>query len=178
MLVLFLTLALAPYTHAVVLGAAQYDGTPSPAFARRLLSALELYQKGVVSSIAVAGGKQEKDRVSEGEAGCAFLAKRGVPRSHLLCETESRSTYENLRNLKPFLQGRVLLVTDAPHLRRALYLARRLGLEADGYPVSGRYSLGYWLREWGLYLLYRMGLFPLSASETPGRPRGAPGTGL
>jgi len=173
-----LALALGPYEYAVVPGAAQYDGTPSPAFARRLLAALELYQKGQVLRIAVAGGRRPGDRVSEGEAGCAFLRARGVPKDRLLCETRSRSTHENLKNLRPFLKGRVLIVTDAPHLRRALFLARGLGLEADGYPVLGQYSLSYWIREWGLYLLYRLGIFPRAASRTPGSPRVDPGTGL
>ncbi|WP_152640269.1 YdcF family protein [Thermus filiformis] len=178
LLVLALAQAQPGYEYAVVPGAAQYDGTPSPAFARRLLAALELYREGRVRRIAVAGGRRPGDRTSEGEAGCTFLRARGVPRDRLLCETESRSTYENLRNLRPHLRGRVLIVTDAPHLRRALFLARRLGLEAEGHPVPGRYGLGYWLKEWGLYLLYRLGVFPRASAGSPNTPGGAPGTGL
>lgn len=175
---LLLALALGPYEYAVVPGAAQYDGTPSPAFTRRLLAALELYQRGQVLRIAVAGGKRPGDRMSEGEAGCAFLRSRGVPKDRLVCETKSRNTYENFRNLRPYLHGRILIVTDAPHLRRALFLAQGLGLQADGYPVPGRYGLGYWLKEWGLYLLYRLGIFPLASSGIPGTPGEAPGTAL
>lgn len=156
----------AEYTWIVVLGAAQYGGRPSPALERRLLAALALYQKGLAPHIAVAGGKAAGDTLSEGEAGCRYLMARGVPREALLCETRSQSTYQNLLFLRPHLEGRVLLVTDAPHLPRALFLARLLGLEAEGYPVPGRYPPQYWLRE-SLYRLWLyLGLRPL-AQERP-----------
>jgi uncharacterized SAM-binding protein YcdF (DUF218 family) len=156
----------AEYAWIVVLGAAQYGGRPSPALERRLLAALALYQKGLASRIAVAGGKAAGDTLSEGEAGCRYLMARGVPREALLCETRSQSTYQNLLFLRPHLEGRVLLVTDAPHLPRALFLARLLGLEAEGYPVPGRYPPQYWLRE-SLYRLWLyLGLRPL-AQERP-----------
>jgi uncharacterized SAM-binding protein YcdF (DUF218 family) len=156
----------AEYAWIVVLGAAQYGGRPSPALERRLLAALALYQKGLAPRIAVAGGKAAGDTLSEGEAGCRYLMARGVPREALLCETRSQSTYQNLLFLRPHLEGRVLLVTDAPHLPRALFLARLLGLEAEGYPVPGRYPPQYWLRE-SLYRLWLyLGLRPL-AQERP-----------
>ncbi|WP_370532205.1 YdcF family protein [Thermus sp.] len=184
-LALFLLPAFAQggYAWIVVLGAAQYGGRPSPALERRLQAALALYQKGLAPRIAVAGGKAPGDAWTEGEVGCRYLARRGVPREALLCETLSQNTYENLLFLKPHLQGPILLVTDAPHLPRALFLARLLGLEAGGYPVPGPYPLSYWVRE-ALYRLWLyLGLRPLpgglkppppSASRTPGSPPKAP----
>ncbi|RTH97078.1 hypothetical protein CSW23_03235 [Thermus scotoductus] len=157
LMALLLTPALAQpgYDWIVVLGAAQYGGRPSPALERRLEAALHLYQRGLASRVAVAGGKAKGDRYSEGEVGCRYLRQRGVPAKALLCEGESQNTYENLLFLKPHLSGRILLVTDAPHLPRALFLARLLGLEAEGYPVPGEYPLSYWLRE----TLYRIWLY-------------------
>ncbi|BAW01266.1 hypothetical protein TTMY_0862 [Thermus thermophilus] len=143
------------YDWIVVLGAAQYGGRPSPALERRLQAALHLFQEGRGRRIAVAGGKAPEDLYSEGEVGCRYLVARGVPEEALFCETRSRSTYENLLFLKPHLEGRLLLVTDAPHLPRALFLARLLGLEAEGYPVPGNYPLGYWAKE----ALYRLWLY-------------------
>jgi len=143
---------------ALVLGAAQYDGRPSPVFAGRLEAALELYRSGRVSRIIVSGGRRQGDRYSEGEAGCRFLAERGVPKAALSCETESRSTWENLLFSKPLLHGEpVWLVTDEPHLPRALLLARELGIPARGWPVHGRFSEDYWVREKLLYALARLG---------------------
>ncbi|SDF34338.1 DUF218 domain-containing protein [Thermus arciformis] len=190
-----LALAQEGYAWIVVLGAAQYGGRPSPALERRLEAALALYRKGLAPRIAVAGGKAPGDRFSEGEVGCRYLLAHGVARERLLCETESQSTYENLLFLKPHLRGRLLLVTDAPHLPRALFLARALGLKAEGHGVPGAYPMGYWLRE-ALYRLWLyLGLRPLPKGQgllpaqalppipwpgvpgSPDTPGGGPGTG-
>ncbi len=144
---------------ALVLGAAQYDGTPSRVFQARLDAALELYLSGRARFVVVAGGRSAGDRFSEGAAGCRYLEARGVPQNALACETESRSTWGNLLRSRPLLKdGPVWIVTDEPHLPRALLLARRLGLDARGWPVHGRFGLEYRLREHALYVLARLGL--------------------
>lgn len=149
------------YDWIVVLGAAQYRGKPSPALERRLETALSLYRRGMAPRIAVAGGSAPGDNLSEGEVGCRYLLARGVPEGALLCERLSQSTYENLLFLRPHLGGRILLVTDAPHLPRALFLARTLGLQAEGHPIPGRYPWGYWVREFLYRLWLYLGLRPL-----------------
>lgn len=170
------------YAWIVVLGAAQYEGQPSPALKRRLEAALALYRQGLAPKVAVTGGRAPGDRYSEGEVGCRYLVQRRVPRAALLCEGESQNTYENLLFLRPYLEGRILLVTDAPHLPRALFLARTLGLRAEGHPVPGAYPLGYWVRE-ALYRLWLyLGLRPphglraplLGALGPPGTPPKGP----
>ncbi|MEZ0320780.1 MAG: YdcF family protein [Thermus sp.] len=188
---LLVALLLAPvmaqpgYGWIVVLGAAQYGGRPSPALERRLEAALALYQRGLAPRVAVAGGRLPGDRYSEGEVGCRYLMSKGIPREALLCETQSQTTYENLLFLKPHLSGRILLVTDAPHLPRALFLARLLGLKAEGHPVEGPYPLGYWLKETLYRLWLYLGLKPLpgghglrspppDASRSPSTPAKGP----
>ena len=119
-----------PAPTLLVLGAAQYNGHPSPAFRRRLDHALALYKAGGVQKIVVAGGVGKGDRFSEGSVGVGYLAGRGVPRARLAAERTSRSTLENLLNSEPLLNGPVTLVTDEIHATRALALARGLGLNA------------------------------------------------
>ncbi len=162
----------------VVLGAAQYNGRPSPVFANRLNAALVLYRQGYAPTILVTGGKQPGDRYSEGEVGCRYLEAAGVPKSALICETHSRSTWENLKNAAALLgSARVLIVTDAPHLPRAMMLAQRLGINAGGYPVPGRFSLEYRWREAVLRLLTRFGLTEGPPFlKSPGTPRATPET--
>lgn len=145
----------------VVMGAAQYDGRPSPAFARRLDRALGLYERGCAPQILVTGGKQPGDRFTEGGAGARYLAERGVPEIALLRETESRSSYQNLSFSKPLLAGkRLLIVTDDLHAYRTGLLARGLGLEAEVVPVTTHGPrLPYLMREAAGVTAYFLGVY-------------------
>ncbi len=145
----------------LVMGAAQYDGTPSPAFARRLDEALTLYEQGCAERIVVTGGKQEGDRFTEGDAGVAYLAAQGVPAEHLLAETKSRSSFQNLELSRPFIEHeRVLIVTDDMHAYRTQWLAAHLGFDASVVPVdTGPLRLGYALRELLGLVAYTFGVF-------------------
>lgn len=117
----------------VVLGAAQYDGTPSPALAARLDQALELYEAGSASQIVLTGSKQPDDRFTEAFAGFRYLAERGVPESALVIVDDGSSTYESLAAVRNVLRDegsdRLLLVTDSYHNRRVQGIARELGME-------------------------------------------------
>ncbi|RIH77832.1 YdcF family protein [Meiothermus hypogaeus] len=143
----------------VVLGAAQYNGVPSVIFRNRLEAALHLYRQGYAPRIAVTGGRRPGDRYSEGEVGCRYLQARGVPRSVLYCEKESRRTWENLSNIAPIIgKAQVIIVTDEPHLPRALILAEQIGLRATGFAVWGQFKEAYWQRESWLAALARLGV--------------------
>ncbi|MDL2342627.1 YdcF family protein [Deinococcus sp. MIMF12] len=141
----------APRPTLIVLGAAQYAGTPSPAFARRLDHALALYRAGGVRRIVVTGGRRPGDPHSEGGVGVGYLRTAGVPGSALIAETRSRTTIENLRGARVLLPPGtpVTLVTDAAHTPRALALARALEMDAaaDPSPLSARPDRRYLLRE-------------------------------
>ena len=160
------THARCPADVLVVMGAAQYNGTPSPAFKRRLDRALELYELGCAPRIVVTGGKREGDRTTEGEAGARYLQAQGVPESALASETESRTSLENLRFSLPLLRGdagsqnTVLIVTDDLHAYRSYRLARHLGLDASVAPVKTRgLGLRYALRELAALTAYNLGWF-------------------
>lgn len=144
------TPASTPYPTVVVLGAAQYAGTPSPAFARRLDHALALYRAGGVRRVVVTGGRRPGDPHSEGEVGVRYLRAAGIPAPALIAETESRTTVGNLRGARALLPpGTPLtLVTDPAHTPRALALAHALGIGVTASPSPlGRPSLRYLLRE-------------------------------
>ena len=122
---------LCPADTLLVMGAAQYDGKPSPAFARRLDKALELYREGCAEYIIVTGGKQPGDRFTEGASGVHYLAERGVPDAALAAETTSRSSLENLSRSRSLVRGnKLLIVTDDMHAYRTELLAQHLGFEA------------------------------------------------
>lgn len=149
-----------PAGTALVMGAAQYDGEPSPAFERRLARASQLWRDGCVDRIVVSGGGQPGDRTTEGASGVAWLAAHGVPEGALAAETTATTSAENVLRSRPLLDGnRVLVVTDDLHAWRATWLARRFGLTAQATTVpvpSGR--LRYLARELAAMASYRIGL--------------------
>lgn len=143
----------------LVMGAAQYNGVPSPAFARRLDRALELYRRGCAEQIIVTGGKQQGDNYNEGQSGVRYLHAQGVPRSALLAETHSKTSYENLYFSRKLIgDDRLLIVTDDMHAYRSQWLADYLGFEASVVPVAtDAHRLPYGLRELVALTAYKLG---------------------
>ena len=143
----------------LVMGAAQYNGTPSPAFARRLDRALELYQDGCASDVVVTGGKQAGDVFSEGASGVAYLAARGISTDNLRSETTSTTSYQNLANSRSLIKGQNLtIVTDDFHAYRTHWLAERLGYTPELATVSSGAPLRRWLRELVILSAYHLGV--------------------
>ncbi len=142
-----------PADAIIVLGAAQYDGRPSPVLQDRLDHALELYEDGIASTIVVTGGRQAGDRFTEATAGYNYLRERGVPDEALLKEVGGHSTYESLAASARFLRERdltsVVLVTDGYHAFRVGAIADDLGLDAAVSPTETRLSNTDELRQIG-----------------------------
>ena len=124
----------------VVLGAAQYNGRPSPVFAARLDHALYLYNQDLSDVIITTGGKQPGDNFTESQAGQDYLESHGVPASGLLGEDEGRTTYGSLVNVAGIAESEgidsVLLVSDPLHSERLKIMASDLGLESYASPAS------------------------------------------
>jgi uncharacterized SAM-binding protein YcdF (DUF218 family) len=137
-----------PADAAIVLGAAVADDEPTPVFEERLRHAVVLYRSGQVKRLVMTGGLGPGDVLAESEAARAYAIANGVPPDAILVETASRTTKENLVNVLPLLSthdlGRVLVVSDPLHMRRALRMATDLGLDAypSPTPTSRFQSLG------------------------------------
>ena len=116
----------------VVLGAAQYDGEPSPVFARRLETAFELWEAGVAPIIVTTGANQPGDTFTEGFAGFRYLRSAGVAEDRIVVVVDGGDTFESLAAAANQLEGgaRVVLVTDAYHSRRAFEVAEEVGFDA------------------------------------------------
>jgi uncharacterized SAM-binding protein YcdF (DUF218 family) len=132
----------------IVLGAAQYDGEPSPVLAARLDHAAQLYRRGLAPLIVVTGGRQEGDRFTEAGAGARYLESLGVPGSAIERETTSTHSWESLAAAARFLRAdditRVILVSDPYHSYRIEAIAEEIGLEPFVSPTqtspTGRWS--------------------------------------
>lgn len=135
----------------IVLGAAQYDGRPSPVLARRLDHAAELYLEGLAPLIVVTGGRQTGDRFTEAAASAAYLESLGVPGQAIEREVQGESSWESLAAASRFLRAdgvtRVLLVSDPYHAMRIASIADDLGLDAVVSPADGGSSIGSLFRE-------------------------------
>ena len=120
----------------IVLGAqVKADGTPSVALERRLTAALESYRTSE-QIIIVCGAQGANEPRPEGDVMREWLLARGVSEAHVVAETESFNTRENLANAKAIMQERglvrALVVTSDYHVQRALVLCRQAGIEATG----------------------------------------------
>jgi uncharacterized SAM-binding protein YcdF (DUF218 family) len=124
----------------VVLGAAQYDGRPSPALEARLRHALDLFEQHLARRIVVTGGRQEGDRFTEATSGYNWLRRHGVPDSAILKEVQGRSTYQSLaaveRFLRPLGVSEVILVSAPSHSLRLRGVGDEVGLDVQVSPAS------------------------------------------
>jgi len=129
-----------PADAIVVMGAAQYDGRPSPVFAARLDHAIELYKAGLAPYLVVTGGRQEGDRTTEAASARAYAVARGVPDSAILAEDTGRTTLQSLENVAAILRDRdletALFVSDRMHMLRVLRVARDQGIAGYSSPTA------------------------------------------
>jgi uncharacterized SAM-binding protein YcdF (DUF218 family) len=117
----------------VVLGAAQYDGEPSPVFRARLNHAVYLFEQGFSDTVIVTGGKRAGDRFTEAEAGSNYLVDQGIPSEAIVQEADGTSTLHSLRNVKDLADANgiesLLLVSDPMHSERVKRIADDLGFD-------------------------------------------------
>lgn len=150
--------AAAPADAIVVLGAAQYNGRPSPVFRARLDHAAELLRRGLATHLLVTGGVGAGDTVSEAVVGRRYLTGEGADSAAIVTIATGRSTEPSLRAAADWIHRhggrRVILVSDGFHMLRLCLMARRLGLVPLGSPAklspiasNRRLEIGYVLAE-------------------------------
>ncbi|MDQ3537298.1 MAG: YdcF family protein [Actinomycetota bacterium] len=139
-----------PADAILVLGAAQYDGRPSPALRARLDHAAELFDDDVASVIWVTGGQQPGDRFTEASTSSRYLIRQGVPADAVKLENQGGNSYESLaaaaRYLRREEQREVLLVSDRWHSLRILSIAREVGLRPRVSPTETNVTDGTVIR--------------------------------
>jgi uncharacterized SAM-binding protein YcdF (DUF218 family) len=132
-----------------IFGAAEYDGRPSPVLRARLDQGLLLYRQGLAPLIITLGGSGDP-RHSEGGVGHDFLVAQGLPESHIIAETQSRTTDESARRLAAIAQANhihsILAVSDGTHLFRIHQLCESYGLTVYTSPRPVGRPIGRWAR--------------------------------
>lgn len=116
---------------AIVLGAAVWGQRPSHMLEDRLSAALELYRSGRCTKILVSGASNA--RGDELAVMRDWLENRGVPHDAIAVDYAGLRTLDSMvRAKRVFGLERALVVTQAFHLPRAVYLGRMTGLDVVG----------------------------------------------
>lgn len=127
-----------PVDAIVVLGAAQYDGRPSPQLAARLDQVVLLWERGLASRVVTTGGNRPGDRFTEAQASADYLEARGVP-ADAIQQVGGANTFDSLSAASTLLGQaglrRVVLVTDPFHSLRARLVSEEVGLIAYVSPT-------------------------------------------
>jgi uncharacterized SAM-binding protein YcdF (DUF218 family) len=140
----------------LVMGAAQYDGRPSPVLRARLAHLLDLWKDHLARFIVVTGGKEPGDSHTEAEASAAWLESQGVPASAIAAQVAGRDSWQSLDLAAAYLVPRhltdVLLVSDPYHEERIMAMASSLGLDPHPSPtrtspIRGLAAVPYYARE-------------------------------
>src|SRR5688500_15113485 len=84
-----------PSDCAVVLGAAVYGPNPSPVFEQRILHAIQLHRRGLVTKSVFTGGRGAGSTHAESEVAARYTLRMGVPQHDILTEIRSRTTQQN-----------------------------------------------------------------------------------
>jgi uncharacterized SAM-binding protein YcdF (DUF218 family) len=153
---------------AIVLGAAVWGEQVSPVFRERINHAIDLYRQGKVRKIIFTGGQGNKDEETEAVAAREYAIRGGIPNQDIFIEQSSHTTYENVLYAKQVADAhglkKVLIVSDPLHMKRAVAMARNIGLDAYPSPTpttmyqGWRSQMGSRAHETYYYIGYLVGL--------------------
>jgi len=143
----------------VVLGAAEYNGRPSPVLKARLDHAYALYQRGLAPMIFTTGGAGGDPQYTEGQVGRDYLVQRGIASENIVVEGEGDTTVESLLAVSEVMRRMglrsAILVSDGYHIYRAKRILQHSGMEVYGSPRPHT-SRGGWRERW-LYVRQALG---------------------
>jgi len=131
----------------IILGAGIWGDKPSPMLEDRLLEGINLYRNNISDKIIVSGdhGRKEHDEVNIMKN---YLIEKGIPSENIFMDHAGFSTYESIYRAKEIFQAkRMVIVTQKYHLYRALYIAKKLGIESYGVGSDPRQYVGATNRE-------------------------------
>jgi SanA protein len=136
---------------ALVLGAGlRRDGSPTAVLYDRVVTAVELYQSGMVDKLLMSGDNSVAWH-NEPEAMRRLAVQLGVPNEDVVLDFAGRRTYDSCyRAREIFGVKQAAIVTQRFHLNRAIYLCDALGIEAIGVVANSRQYRPIQERWWSL----------------------------
>ena len=151
---------------AVILGAAVWNEAPSPVFRERINHGIWLYKNGYAKKLIFTGGTFKGAPYSESSVGRRIAMENSIPPGDIYIEEHSRTTYENMQYAAGIIKAlrfeSVTLVSDPLHMKRAVMIAKDMGINAYSSPttttsyVSAKTKIPFLMRELAFYMLYRL----------------------
>jgi len=151
----------------VVLGAAEYNGRPSPVLRARLDHAIDLHRRRLAPRIFTTGGAGGDARFTEGEVARDYLVRQGVPSEMIIVEEQGDSTVHSIIIVSEVMKRMnlvsAILVSDGYHIFRAKRILEDRGVTVYGSPRPEA-PKSLWEEKWlyfrqaGAYLLWRIGV--------------------
>jgi len=124
--------------YAIVLGNRVYPGDIAGwEVGERLEAALAIYREGKAGKIVVSGAA--RGDYDEPRTMAAYLRARGVPAENIIPDPGGHRTLTTMADAAALGIRSALVVSQAYHLPRALYLARHAGIDAVGVPAQDRH---------------------------------------
>jgi uncharacterized SAM-binding protein YcdF (DUF218 family) len=150
----------------VVLGAAQYNGRPSPVLKARLDHAYQLYRQGYAHAIITTGSYGPDPNFSEAHVSTKYLVEHGVDVMTIITEQGSGSTHDSIEASAGLMHAKgwktALVVSDGFHLFRLKKMFEDQGIHAYTSPalaspieVASSQRFWYSIREVILFSAYR-----------------------
>ncbi len=138
---------------ALVLGAGlNRDGTPGVVLRDRVRTAAELYFNGTVTKLLMSGDNST-EYYDEPGAMREYALSLGIPDEDIILDFAGRRTYDSCYRAREIFQlDQLIIVTQAYHLPRALFLCNAFGIKSDGVPADeanyhrSSYTF-WWVRE-------------------------------
>ena|SRR5437867_4640098 len=151
----------------VILGAAQYNGHPSPVLKARLDHALYLYDKGYAKSIITTGSYGPDENFSEAHVSTQYLIQRGINPDRIITQQASGTTHDSIRDATVLMRAKAwktaLVVSDGFHLFRSKRMFEDEGIvayasPAPNSPIEAASARRFWysMREVMLFCAYRL----------------------
>lgn len=152
----------------IILGAAEYRGSPSPVLQARLNHGLTLYRKGLAPYVITTGGAGGDARFTEAEVGRGYLSKHGVPSEMILVEDKGATTGQSLAEVNEIMRRMgfhtCIVVSDGYHIFRAKRILENDGIQVYGSPrpghaITNSFQLRWlYLKQAIAYVAFRVGI--------------------
>ncbi len=140
-----------------------WNGRKNYYFVYRMQAAARLYKAGKVDKLIVSGGdyrETEKNGYDEPKEMRDALMKLGVPRSKIIMDYDGQRTINSISNLKEkYGYESITIISQKFHNERALFQARRKGIDAIAYNARTPENTKSWRRNRGREVLARFKMF-------------------